>query len=173
MRLAGSVLIACSFLTPFAATASKPDVASEKKVVPSAPWIMAKAAARHWTDDLLAAIKKSDRYEVADFEVKLEKAWKICEFIQRKQWEHHEKRIAAYPAKKDISRDIFELNVLYCFGNILPRVLDESTTHAPGRAYVPELAVAIEEASYRERFAKLRDAGAFPADIILEMPPRK
>lgn len=138
-------------------------------------WVRAKADARRWTDNLLAKVRADPRFDAASFDGKLGEAWKMAANIERGERERDAERAKAVPKERARSRRILELNLLYVYGNVLPRILDESTSEAlPGRAYAgKDLALAIEEEPYRRRYAALVKGYQVSADLLMDFPPPK
>ena len=135
-------------------------------------WETAKADAQRWTAALLSGVEKDGRYDVESFKTHLAEAWRLAANIERAQRSLDRKRAAAVPAEKRLSRRMLELNLLYVYGNVFPRVIDESTDFAvPGRVYAGgELKTSIDEETYRARDAALRNASHAPADLMPELP---
>ncbi|MDP3543627.1 MAG: hypothetical protein Q8T11_14245 [Elusimicrobiota bacterium] len=137
-------------------------------------WRQAKAKARRWTDSLLKGVAKSGKYDVANYKTTLDDVWRMCANIERAEFALHKKRLAAVPGEEKRSKKILELNLLYVYGNIIPRLIDESTALAPGRAYAgTDLAVSIEERPYREQIEVLQLASRAPPELMPAMPERE
>lgn len=162
--VAAAALFAISAPPAFAAPKAK-----------GAAWIAAKADARRWTAALLEGVAKSGQYDVAAFKAYMDRAWDLAESTETAQKKLHSKRVAAVPAAKDLSRKMLELNLLYVYGNIFPRLVDESTDLAPGRAYAGgDLHASIEEEDFRAQAAALRNGAEFPPHLMRELPrPRR
>lgn len=162
--LAAAALLAASSSSSFAATKAK-----------DAAWLVAKADAKRWTAALLVGVAKSGRYNVASYKDGMDQAWSLAASIEDSQEGIHRKRVAAVPSAESLSLKILELNLLYVYGNIFPRLVDESTDLAPGRAYAGgDLHVAIEEADYRTKFASLSAGAEFPPRLVHALPgPRR
>jgi hypothetical protein len=157
MRLLPVLACALSIVSAQAAPAPKKSPA----------WTAAKADAQRWRDNLLAGVAKTGQYDVASFQKTLDEAWRIAARIEGHERTLHLKRIKAVPEQKKLSREIMELNLLYVYGNILPRILDESTELAPGRAYAGgDLKVAISETDFRAREAAQRVGAEFPEKLM-------
>lgn len=160
-------LLLCAALFATAA-APAPDPA------PAKPWETARADARIWTDELLKGITRDKSYDVESFKTAMEKVWAMAENIDRNQRKLHKARLAAAPKEKKLLGKLLDLRLLYVYGNILPRIIDESTVTAPGRAFLKsKLVLAISEEDFRAKDAALRARSKLSDELWDAFPPRE
>lgn len=156
-------LLALVFLPP------SPSFASAPKTAPPAPWIKAKDDARRWTDAVLA---KTPEPQAAGLRAELETAWSRAKGAETAERRLNDKRLVASPKQAAQSQRLLELNLLYVYGAVLPRMLEESVdAAAPGRGRAGgELTPALDDADYQARSAELRRVLAVPPELVRETP---
>ncbi|HXT02384.1 MAG TPA: hypothetical protein VN915_17050 [Elusimicrobiota bacterium] len=154
-------LLAAALVLPSASPAAE-------KAAPAAPWVKAKDDARRWIDAVLASAAKSG--QSADLRSELETAWARAAGAEAAERRLNDKRLVAAPKQAAQSQRLLELDLLYLYGRVLPRLLDESAMNdAPGRGRAGgEWANVIDEESYREQSAALRKTLSVPAELAPE-----
>jgi hypothetical protein len=130
-------------------------------------WQDAKDQAHRWTGEMIENIARDGRYDVEDFKSHFRDVWATAKNIETTERTQHKKRLAAAPQERRLMERIFELRMLYIYGNLLPRILDESTSHAPGRAFMDsKLVLAIEEPDFRARHSALRRQSRLSDELL-------
>lgn len=164
----GTALLCAVLLLPGASRAS--EAPAPKPRAPS--WRQAKTDARRWTDELLRGVARDKSYDLDSFKSVTRKMWDLAANAERRERDFHEKRLAAVPNEKRLLRRLLNLRLLYIYGNILPRVLEESTANTPGRAYLhSKITLAIEEQPFRAEETSLRRASQAPEKLWGSPPP--
>ena len=158
-----AALLALAILLPSAS------FASDAQAVPPAPWVKAKDDARRWTDAVLA---KTPETEAAGLRPELESAWSRAYGAEAAERRLNDKRLAASPRQAAQSQRLLELDLLYVYGAVLPRLLEESVdAAAPGRGSAGgELAPVLDEAAYRARAAELSRGLAVRPELVRGTP---
>lgn len=143
--------------------------ASGVKPVPPAPWLKAKDDARRWMDAVLA---KTPEPDVEGLRAELETAWSRAAGAEAAERRLNDKRLAASPKQAAQSQRLLELNLLYVYGGLLPRMLEDGVDRsAPGRGRAGgELTPALDEAAYQARSEALRKVLAVPPELVRETP---
>lgn len=166
--MAGTALLGAVLLLPGAPRAQ--EAPASKPAPPS--WQQAKADVRRWTDELLEGVARDKNYDLDSYKSSMREMWDIAANAERKERDFHKKRLAAVPDEKRLLKRLMNLRLLYIYGNVLPRVLDESTANTPGRGHLhSKIALAIEELPFRAEEAALRLASKAPEKLWRSPPP--
>jgi len=144
--------------------------AAEGKAASPAPWLKAKDDARRWTDAVLASAAKAGAD--AGLRAELETAWSRAEGAESAERRLNDKRLAAAPKQAARSQKLLELDLLYVYGAVLPKLLEDGVdAYAPGRGKAGgELKSVLDEDAYRQRSTMLSRGLTVPPELLSALP---
>ncbi len=146
-------------------------------------WQEAKSKAALTRDVFLSGIAQDSRLNYESFRSHIEKAWSFCEGIERMEdsrQQYLSKLLHDEFSKGSISADewlrrtdlvskIFQIRMLFTYGNLMPRILDEATeqTGKQGRFYAgPGWGILLNQEEMRNLHKEYKELVGFPPQVL-------
>jgi hypothetical protein len=182
LLLLGSSLAALAPALPAASQTTVSDQRRAQIEAQAARWPEAKARALRGFQAMSAAIAADSRLDHARFQSHIDEAWEAAlriEAREQRRRELLEVRLEAenggVPTGEQARRSralsrLFELRMLFTYGNLMPRIMDETVTEdgrQAGRALAgPDWQIDISQDEMRALHQGVRDATGFPSDAL-------
>ncbi len=146
-------------------------------------WQEVKSKASWTKNKFLSGIARDSKFNYQSFQSQIEEAWSLCENIERTERNRQGYLLGLLDkafSKGKISQDeqihragivskIFQIRMLFTYGSMMPRILDESTEESgqQGRLYAgPEWEGVLTQEEMKSLHGEYRTLSGFPPDLL-------
>lgn len=187
LKRIASILMAttCITFTTCSSVFAQTSLPSERRIQiesRASRWQEVKSKARRTKNEFLSTIAQDSRFDYRSFQGPIAEAWSICEGIEqteRNRQEHLSRLLDEELSKGEISlgervrrggivAKIFQIRMLFTYGNLMPRILDESTAASgqQGRLFAgPEWEVVLSQEEMNNLHGEYRKLSGFSSEL--------